>query len=1141
MAVRFVRQEGGQLYFADCGNGALDKLVAYLLPEDDPNDLGEISFADSWQKYAGYYVFLNADLTNQQEALFVEAARVYLSEPSRNGTRFAWFDSVKDVSRLSAHILQVARSGDGNYYTSELMPFNFRNYTLVIARGCAIKALFDTGQFEIDQPTGDPAGIYLQTQWGAFNLPVVGPAVYLPLCGTEAGCFQFQVTLRQADFQSNLLDLGLRFFFNDPTSTDAGYLTSLRYPVFKLTDENPTVSLMASLFPLDALDERRTFFSFTRQAGNAETAAQVAVMDSYFRTNTGQHLSLTPGEDSGIVFSVNPSTIEPDVNDPLYLTPAGAFSLGLLDLPGGPLRSAATSGPALRMIGGVSGVEYFGLAVEEGNVLHFFPGQNAYSPSYALANPEQSSTALIGGRDLLTGVARTSWAYVTPPQGQTIRYFAQPDDSVWYRPGGPDPIFLNYLEVSSGELPQQLTAPSSSTESAERQAEPTPTAFPMTPYSGVRGEIEESLLDDFRQFELQVLSPARRNVIYDLTRGAQAAAESAATTATETMQGVKPQGFLGTFDSSLQVWEDLTLAQTNDGAQQFKLANITGALKAALQTNQLFLVAASKELFLKYCSVVQAVLKIGDWVFDLSPESWDEHKTILIFKFYGKSLESLVADRATWTFPDDFNDNVVEVQAEIQKIIEDAKEKGETESDFRYFLDEIVSNPAWNGILLLRSRVPINQLPPQMAGIAAGVNPAMFYAHHLGINLTPIENDATALKLANSSLFGLIYYDDPEDLFYGGEEYDFKVLSLKVLFQNSVVTSFSSQVELMINKLFAEPSMQFYSQHGNNLLLNGVYQKQGEHESYLFIHQGETLYKISSQVLDSIVVTKAQLITVVAPGAAKPGELAKSRFVLWGNLRFKQLERFDVFSFGPIYDQDDQLLFDGKLNFSNLAVDMSYPPESGEGQKKIFNFDAAQITFDMARSEARPDSLFSHFPMKLAGLVQAKEKTTPSSLGYLAVASPLTESVLAFPWFGLQFELNLGSPGALAAKVGFNAVLLVAWGPNPNEYAVFIGIQLPGATGAKKELSIESVIKLSVKNIEFVVTEGTAYMLKFSNIALKFLSISFPPYGQTDVLLFGDPYNRNNTMLGWYAAYAKQKPVKPQQSSPPGGTKLLKE
>ena len=159
------------------------------------------------------------------------------------------------------------------------------------------------------------------------------------------------------------------------------------------------------------------------------------------------------------------------------------------------------------------------------------------------------------------------------------------------------------------------------------------------------------MFDDFRQFELQALSPARRNVIYDLTKAAQASAEAAAATVTETTQGIKPQGFLGTFDPSFQVWEDLTLARTNDGAQQFKLANITGPLKAALQTNQLFLVASAKELFLKYCSVVQAALQIGEWFFDLSPESWDEHKTILIFKFYGKSLESLVNDRAGMDLP----------------------------------------------------------------------------------------------------------------------------------------------------------------------------------------------------------------------------------------------------------------------------------------------------------------------------------------------------------------------------------------------------------------------------------------------------------------------------------------------------------
>ncbi len=66
---------------------------------------------------------------------------------------------------------------------------------------------------------------------------------------------------------------------------------------------------------------------------------------------------------------------------------------------------------------------------------------------------------------------------------------------------------------------------------------------------------------------------------------------------------------------------------------------------------------------------------------------------------------------------------------------------------------------------------------------------------------------------------------------------------------------------------------------------------------------------------------------------------------------------------------------------------------------------------------------------------------------------------------------------------------------------------------------LEGVIKLGLKIIEFDKNNDT-YILKFRDIALKVLSLSLPPIGVTDVLLFGDP-NGQAKDLAWYAAYVK--------------------
>ena len=51
---------------------------------------------------------------------------------------------------------------------------------------------------------------------------------------------------------------------------------------------------------------------------------------------------------------------------------------------------------------------------------------------------------------------------------------------------------------------------------------------------------------------------------------------------------------------------------------------------------------------------------------------------------------------------------------------------------------------------------------------------------------------------------------------------------------------------------------------------------------------------------------------------------------------------------------------------------------------------------------------------------------------------------------------------------------------------------------------------------------STAYLLKIKKVALKFFVLSFPPSGQTEIVIFGNPdATDSNDAVGWYAAYAK--------------------
>ncbi|MFP2931289.1 regulatory protein RecX [Pyxidicoccus sp. 3LG] len=531
-----------------------------------------------------------------------------------------------------------------------------------------------------------------------------------------------------------------------------------------------------------------------------------------------------------------------------------------------------------------------------------------------------------------------------------------------------------------------------------------------------------------------------------------------------------------------------------------------------------------------------SLLRIRDWTFDLSPYEWDARGTLVLFKFSGEKLSTLAADPARWTAAEDFNPDVASTRERLLAYLADAASR--TDPDFVAF-NQLVEDPNWNGILFLDVRVPLASLPPQLVGLAAGIDPAEFSAHHVGINVNPLSSDVTTPTIQDSSLFGLIAYESPDALFFQDRAYDYKVSSLKVLFRNSLIQRFSSQVLVMVNQLFGEPATLVGSIRGNNLLLDGVYQRQGDQDSYVFLRQGEDVFTMTSGVLYNIEVRQTQFVTVNPPRDGAATAPIQARFQLWGTLRFKALAGFDALSFGPTLGEDGKLLVDGGLSFANLALDLTFEPLVLTD--KVFSFNAGSTSFDLTRSRARERSLFQRFPLTLAGLVQAREGSTPQSLGFSAVDAPLGQSGVKFPWFGLQLLLDLGTPGGLAARVDFRATLLAAWSPNARGLSFFLGLSLPGMTGGKREITLQGALKLAIGGFQFTVSPESEFMLRFNNIALKFFLLRFPPSGQTTAYLFGNP-DRQNTdkALGWYAAFAKPGFVPPRPPTPPPPPPLLR-
>ncbi len=1116
--------------------------ILYVLPTNvkPPTSL---KLSDIKKKFGGVFCFvprLPSDYGDLEELT-----------PTRRDLWFMWIKNPEDFQpndctcfRLKFQNKQIYRVTHGT--------FHFHNSEIEIPQFSDLKLNEDEDGFTFTRQQKKHFDLKLSKDGQSLS-EVVSISLCFP--ALEQGILQFDVKLTEGGLDA--LDVGLRTFWD--AGENNGALDSQRYPVFSLPGST-TAELRAHMDPYSLDDSSRTYYAFLPHAPGGNPT-----IGSYYRTILGHEVALTAQTDASVKLesrarllfagmSPKGGNAGNDSTDSVYLVPSGDF-----------LAEANNEGEAQegtehnRLVCGLSGVEYVILDKDsQGDAtttrVTFVPGQPAFAKGFLPDDPDKET-----GTEL-TDKVTTSWVRLrseTPDrQSRLAVYCAQPGDCVLYRhsdqnPEGnaPDPKSivdnsLTYMEVPSLYLP----APDAVADTG------TGSCFPMLPYSHVQGDPGV-----IRRLEAALISPTRKKRIDHIVGdpkglGPPSAADAPADDDLPS-NGMTPQGFLATYTSDFETLSSVLMATTDPCGEskqnsEVLLQNIqrNTPLWKALLSNQLFLVATDKDKLTDY---LKGLICIEDWPFHLDPDTWRKD-TILIAKFFSdKTLYDLAQDSGYWTHAQDFNKDVSAAESTLQQAIQYAinqccgikpgcqdpggaeqeclkKKECEAAPDFEYFVYQVLLNPQWNGILAFNVSVPLDGLPDHLKCLAAGIDADKFFAHHVGITASPVDYDEKTHEFhqKKSSAFGLIYYDDPE-LLYDMGFYAFKVLTLKVLFQNTAISSFASRVDLLLNHLFGE-TVDLKDVKSNNLIFDGVYQDHGGKPSYVFTNQAKNVFEApDSQVIKSVILDKGHFVTVV-PTSDNDKNTIKSKFIFWGGIDFRTLKGFDAFSFGSDAGTD------GRLALSNLAIEMDYDTKS---RAQTFYFDPTHLGLDIDRSKARPTSLYSHFPLKLTGFLAVSSGGMPTDMGFMSVTSPLTQGVPTYPWYGLTFELELGSLGALAEKAGFTANLIMAWSPVGGEdYNVFLGLKLPGSSGNKKEISLEGLLKIKIKSIEFVAVPDTesgaiSYMLRLQTISLGFLSLSFPPSGRTDFLLFGDPdATGDNKTLGWYAVYdkgAKEKPKKP--------------
>ncbi|MFL6137134.1 MAG: hypothetical protein ACJ74O_04960 [Frankiaceae bacterium] len=1129
--MEFVPSAASLLYAARADDGTVSRAVLYLLPSGTTDPPPALSFDDAWTGNAGWYFFLGADLATGLDQAFADAAWTMLTDPRATGVRFVWAQPYDGTAPLAGTWLATyVPAGTQVPLTAHLVDFSLGSVDVLLPMSSTITTDPTAGSFSFAPPSGQ--AVQVTAGWGATAAGSVTGALSTPLTGAGAGTLRFPLALDLDD--QTALDAGLRWFYADAFSGSAGpadgddpfFLTSYRYPVLA-----QAVTVYAQLHPLAPFDATRSYLAFTASDAGQQGPAPGA-LDSYYSSTLGDRFTVTPLSGSAapttfasLVLAPNPRASEPSPGDPVYFVPQGDFSLG-----------STRSGPVDLMCG-LSGVEHVTLP-GNGQTLSFVPGKPAYAHGFAPGQPP-------GDGPVPAVAPTTSYAAVTGP-ATVLGYYAQPDQSVLYNyppsaaggaPAGVQATLLQAVQVLAASVPALPPAGGDDARAyASTAAAAAPVSYPLLPYAGVGGEP----VAGYGQLESQVVSPARRVILRAQPPQPQLHAATATGPGSTSAYSTTPQGLLAS-GVGTTTWGRVVLAQMPDqgSAQgpQLALSNVGGDLLSAFQSNKMFLVATDPTALAPYLAAADAQLLMGSdptepWRFDLTPANWSQHGTVFILKFYDQTIIDLVKRTSMWSFPKELNVDAAETSRRLQQILADVDP---SDPDFAA-LWAAVNEPGWNGVLALNVVAPLNELPPQLAGLAVGIDKSKFCAHHVGIAASKIDaTPGSDIKTKQSSMFGLIDYRGPAALPGGQLAYQFSVQQLTVLFLASDVASFACIIELQVNQLFGEPS-KLTGSTDNVVRLYGSFDKHVSgsvvQESYSFQTKAgvPSDFDMTSQVLNAVELSRGQFATVTTASSAS---LTEAQFIFWGLLDFTALKGFDALSFGREADATSP----AGLSFGNLVITMTFDPQDAK-PVPIFDFDASQLSFDLAGSKPRESSFYRHFPLTLSAFTQAETGATPTSLGYMGVQTPLNQSSLEYPWYSLDLDLNLGSAGALAARAGFVATLTIAWTPGGTDYSVFTGLKLPGSNGSKRAITIEGLFDISFKTLQIIALPNDVYVLVLYGIGFTFLSFTFPPTGQVDFALFGDPRAANGgASLGWYAAYAKPDTTKKQPAALPGTTR----
>lgn len=1137
----------------------------------------DITLESSWSTLPGWYFFIGEEISAGQAPQFVSNARQKFP-PLPGSTSLAHTILWLPDQQIPSDIIRISTQKVGRFNTiNSPLEITWSGLSLELQSGILADLVQADGypalQFTTKTADLDLVNLNYYKVRQTLGYRSDGWLINLYLGGPGAGSLNFGVGL-------DLNQLAESFGCNFSYAIGQSGPQLLQYPLYG-PEPYQSGSYCAfdiwlnPLLPLQA-GSSRFQFDITGRIGkiNWENQAASLASDCFF-TNNGVTLQLRPLDPwaagspapdavgAGFAFSWRPAA-SPPLSRELYLSPVGEYLIETANSP-----DVATS---LQVMPGLFTREYF--RVNSGDRLRFINNQPAYAEAFTLsASPSGPAPDTV---DILSATYSTSWAQWQdlPVAGQ---YFGQPSASPFFGEVD-DAAFPIAIDV----LLEKFT---------------TSALFPWVPYGGLYQSVAlnpTAQATDLTRFEATIIGAVRHRKLTENSDGPVFMPQNATVPYSALRSATNPQGVLIDINPD-GGWNRLTLAMEESHADasppepqrllQFSSTSsppcVPKDLALTLTQNQLFYVVTVPGDDWEFLCTTY----LGGFKFNMELNAQGTgtpaEQTIMVFKFNTTTtLNELSKRPGLWTAAASYNNDPAAVSLALQNYVDCAQaEASAPDNPFENF-NRIVNDKEWTGVLFFNAEINGNGMPADLQMLLGGINGGL-RAHHIGIQGNLFERRASPLQLdiRKSSLFGVIFYDGaspPASPAVQDQPVDYEVEKLIVVFSNSAIVQFNTTVGLTLNQLFGRavakrnaspPSPDI---NPNTLSIKGKYQANSDGVGrVIFMSDNGFIYDVNpasdyaTQVVDRVKFDKASLVPVSSTGnTGSPGESTdvKAQFILSGQLWFNTdpfplSDGLDLFSYGQ---------GDAGLAISGLTVNIGFtlgPDGNCVPGTKTVELDISTLSAQPKNDAIRSDSLLYSIPLKFSRFLSADSgpPINASMLGATSVNilqleghtpalsdSPSVTAALPVSYatssarYGLEYDMLLGSLGALGASARLNAKVILAWGPSatvPDNDAAALFVQLPQLSAGAGGFELEGILKTTFGDANLLKVDlddgrQTVYAFLFNNIQLSVFGYRFPPGVLIDFMVFAgavtpgkkEATNANN--LAWFLS------AQPQKASP---------